>query len=91
MHRVAATESKDCNRIYLRKKTERSTPVSANELAARARFTAVRAAVKTRSEDLTKLAADQAAFLAQKDLAGGKKTMKAYYWYVCGEEYDAQH
>ena len=90
-HRVAATESKDCNRIYLRKKTERSTPVSANELAARARFTAVRAAVKTRSEDLTKLAADQAAFLAQKDLAGGKKTMKAYYWYVCGEEYDAQH
>ena len=90
-HRVAATESKDCNRIYLRKKTERSTPVSANELAARARFTAVRAAVKTRSEDLSKLAADQAAFLAQKDLAGGKKTMKAYYWYVCGEEYDAQH
>ena len=90
-HRVAATESKDCNRIYLRKKTERSTPVSANELAARARFTAVKAAVKTRSEDLTKLAADQAAFLAQKDLASGKKTMKAYYWYVCGEEYDAQH
>ena len=90
-HRVAATESKDCNRIYLRKKTERSTPVSANELAARARFTAVKAAVKTRSEDLTKLAADQAAFLAQKDLAGGKKTMNAYYWYVCGQEYDAQH
>ena len=52
---------------------------------------AVAAAVKTRAEDLSKLAADQAAFLAQKDLAGGKKTMKAYYWMVCGEEYDAQH
>ena len=90
-HRVAATESKDCNRMYIRRKVERSTPVSANELAARARFTAVKAAVKTRSEDLTKLAADQAAFLAQKDLAGGKKTMNAYYWYVCGQEYDAQH
>ena len=90
-HRVAATESKDCNRMYIRRKVERSTPVSANELAARARFTAVKAAVKTRSEDLTKLAADQAAFLAQKDLAGGKKTMNAYYWYVCGQEYDANH
>ena len=90
-HRVAATESKDCNRMYIRRKVERSTPVSANELAARARFTAVKAAVKTRSEDLTKLAADQAAFIAQKDLAGGKKTMNAYYWYVCGQEYDAQH
>ena len=90
-HRVAATESKDCNRMYIRRKVERSTPVTQRELAARARFTAVKAAVKTRSEDLTKLAADQAAFLAQKDLAGGKKTMNAYYWYVCGQEYDAQH
>ena len=90
-HRVAATESKDCNRMYIRRKVERSTPVTQRELAARARFTAVKAAVKTRAEDLTKLAADQAAFLAQKDLAGGKKTMNAYYWMVCGEEYDANH
>jgi len=90
-HRVAATESKDCNRMYIRRKVERSTPVTQRELAARARFTAVKAAVKTRAEDLTKLAADQAAFLAQKDLAGGKKTMNAYYWYVCGQEYDANH
>ena len=90
-HRVAATESKDCNRMYIRRKVERSAPVTQRELAARARFTAVKAAVKARSEDLSKLAADQAAFLAQKDLAGGKKTMNAYYWMVCGEEYDAQH
>ena len=92
-HRVAATQSSDCSRLYVRKADtyERTTPVSAEELAARARFTAVKAMVKARSEDLTKLAADQAAFLAQKDLAGGKKTMNAYYWYVCGQEYDAQH
>ena len=90
-HRVAATESKDCNRMYIRRKVERSTPVTQRELAARARFTAVKAMVKTRSEDLSKLAADQAAFLAQKDLAGGKKTMNAYYWYICGQEYDANH
>ena len=34
---------------------------------------------------------DKAAFEAQKNTAGGKKTMKAYLWKVCGEEYDAQH
>ena len=38
--------------------------------------------------DLTKIAADQAAFLEQKDLAGGKKTLKAYYWKICGDQYD---
>jgi hypothetical protein len=27
---------------------------------------------------------------AQKDLADGKKTMRAYLRKVCGEEYDAQ-
>jgi len=34
---------------------------------------------------------DQAAFLAQKDTAGGCKTMKQYLWKVCGDEYDQQH
>ena len=90
-HRVAATESKDCNRLYLRKKVERSTPLSDKELAARARFTAVQAAVKTRANDLTKIAQDQEDFLAQKDTAGGKKTMRAYLWAICGAAYDAQH
>jgi len=28
---------------------------------------------------------------AQKDLADGKKTLKAYYWYICGQEYDQEH
>ena len=90
-HRVAATESKDCNRLYLRRKVERSTPLSNREVAVRARFTAVRAAVATRAADLSKQLADQQAFMAQKDQAGGKKTLKAYYWAICGAEYDAQH
>ena len=90
-HRVAATESKDCNRLYMRSKTQRSTQPTGDELKARERFAAVAAMVKARKGDLSQLSTDQDAFLAQKDLAGGKKTMKAYLWKVCGEEYDAQH
>ena len=90
-HRVAATTSDTCNRVYIRRKVERSTTPKAKELAARSRFTEVSAMVRTRSKDLMQIAADQTAFLAQKDLAGGIKTMKAWYWSVCGEEYDAQH
>ena len=90
-HRVAATESKDCNRLYLRKKVERSTSPGANELFARVRFTAVAAAVATRSKDLSKITQDQMAFIAQKDLAGGKKTLKAWYWMVEGAAYDQEH
>jgi len=90
-HRVAATQSSDCNRLYLRRKVERSTPVSQKEIALRERFAAVRAAVKVRENDLAHITQDQADFLAQKDLATGKKTMNAYLWSVCGAEYDAQH
>ena len=90
-HRVAATESSDCNRIYLRSKVERSTPLSANEEAARLRFTEVAQAVKLRAKDLNKMTQDQADFAAQRDTAGGKRTMRAYLWKVCGAEYDAAH
>lgn len=90
-HRVAATENPNCNRLYLRKKTERSTSPGANELFARVRFTAVAAAVATRSKDLSKITQDQMAFIAQKDTAGGKKTLKAYLWYICGQAYDQEH
>ena len=90
-HRVAATESKDCNRLYLRKKTERSTAPSARELYARVRFASVAAAVKERSMDLSKITQDQQAFIAQKDLTGGKKTLKAWYWMVEGAAYDQEH
>ena len=65
-HRVAATENPVCTRLYMVGPYKRSTPLSSNELDARARF-------------------------AQKDQAGGKKTMKAYLWKVCGDIYDAQH
>ena len=91
-HRKAATTSPDCSRIYLRglSSVTRTTPLSNHERAIRLRFTTVAAMVNERKEDLTKVTQDQAAFLAQKDLANGKKTMKAYLWYVCGQEYDAQ-
>ena len=90
-HRVAATENPVCTRLYLRKKVKRSTPLSSNELDARARFAAVAAAVKARKSDLNKITTDQQNFAAQKDTAGGKKTMKAYLWKICGDIYDAQH
>ena len=90
-HRVAPTESSDCNRLYLRKKVKRSTPKSQNEVWANTRFAMVAAAIKTRKNDLSKLAADTAAFNAQKDEANGKKTMLAWYWMVEGDAYDQQH
>ena len=90
-HRVAATENPNCNRIYLRKQTKRSTPVTANETMARTRFATVAAAVNTRRKDLSRITDDQQAFLAQRDLPGGKKTMKAWYWMVEGQAYDQEH
>ena len=90
-HRVAPTESQDCNRIYLRKKTVRTSALSQDELAARSRFAAVKAAVYTRSRNLTTIASDMEAFEAQKNYSNGKKTFNAYLWKVCGQAYDAEH
>ncbi len=89
-HRKAATQSKDCSRIYLRglSSITRTTPLKPKEVSIRQRFQAVRAMVAARKEDLTKVTQDQIDFLAQKDLANGKKTMNAYLWLVCGREYD---
>ena len=70
---------------------ERSTQPSTKELKARERFTAVAAMVRARKIDLSKIVTDQEAFLAQKDSATGAKTMKAYLWRVCGQEYDTNH
>ena len=63
----------------------------AKELKARERFTAVAAMVRARKIDLSKIVTDQEAFLAQLDSATGAKTMRAYLWRVCGQEYDEQH
>ena len=92
-HRVAPTASKECSRIFFRglSSVTRTTPVTDKELAARARFTAVQAAVKERANDLSKIAQDQEDFLEQVNTAGGAKTMKAYLWAICGAAYDAQH
>ena len=92
-HRTAPTENPNCTRLYIRKSAsyERATQPTGDELKARERFAAVAALVKARKGDLSQISADQDAFLAQKDTAGGKKTMRAYLWKVCGEQYDAQH
>ena len=89
-HRTAPTENPNCTRLYVRKEDtyDRVTPISPDEAAARLRFSTVAAMVKQRKGALTKIAADQQAFIAQKDLPSGKKTLKAYYWKICGEAYD---
>ena len=90
-HRQAASTSDACQRLYAKRSDAyaRSTVPQAKELAARARFSSVAAAVKARSKDLMQQATDISNFLAQKDTPTGKKTMKAYLWKVCGDAYDA--
>ena len=92
-HRTAATTNPNCTSLYVREADtyKRTSQPSSKELAARARFTAVSAAIKTRKADLMKVTEDEAAFMAQKNQPGGKKTLKAYYWMVCGNEYDQEH
>ena len=92
-HRTAATQNPNCTRLYIRKGSsyERTSPLTSKELDARARFTAVAAAVKARKEDLSQITQDQINFASQKDQPGGKTTMKAYLWKICGAEYDQQH
>ena len=92
-HRTAATTNPNCTSLYVREADtyKRTSQPSSKELAARARFTAVSAAIKVRKADLMSVANDEQAFLAQKNLPGGKKTLKAWYWAVCGAEYDQEH
>ena len=92
-HRTAPTTNPNCTRLYVRKGNTYGQNVSKSEesIAARLRFSAVSTAVNTRAKDLTKIASDRAAFLAQKDEPGGKKTMRSYLWKVEGQAYDQQH
>ena len=92
-HRTAPTTSNSCSRIYLRglSSVTRSTPLTENDTWARTRFTEVSQAIKARKRDLTKLTTDQQNFLAQKDQPNGKKTMQAYYWLICGAEWDQEN
>ena len=90
-HRVAPTTSPDCSRVYLRglSSVSRTSSPSADELAVRSKFSAVSTAVNTRLHDVNKMEADEAAFKAQKDLPGGKKTLRAYVWSLESAAYDA--
>ena len=92
-HRTAPTSSGICSRLFLRDFESVNVNVSQTEdsINARNRFSAVSRAVKTRRKDLSHMAQDLAAFQAQKDNSNGKKTMTAYLWYVCGQEYDQAH
>ena len=89
-HRTAPTTSNACNKLYLRglKSVTRTTPVTADELAVRNRFATVAQQVNTRAHNMSTYPSDYAAFQAQKDQPGGKKTFKAYLWKVLGEVYD---
>ena len=89
--RTIYARRKDNDRRYTQVHGERSTQPGSDELKARERFAAVAKAVRLRRGNLSLITSDQEAFLAQKDTAGGKRTMRAYLWKVCGEEYDAQH
>ena len=90
-HRTAATTNPNCNRLFLRKKVKRSTYPGVDEIEARERFASVARMVNTRRKDLSKITQDQINFLNQRNNAGGCKTMRKYYWRICGQEYDAQH
>ena len=81
-HRKAATTNPNCTRLYLRglSSITRSTPYSADELAAQNKFGEIAAAVAARRKDLTKIATDNANFKAQKDEPTGKKTLRSYLW-----------
>ena len=90
-HRTAATTNPNCNRLFLRGKTVRSTPVTTTEMNRRIRFAAIAQAVTARGKDLSKISQDQINFLAQRDQPGGKKTMKSYLWSLEMASYDAEH
>ena len=92
-HRTAPTENPNCTRIYVRKGDayKRSTALTEDEINARNRFRAVSQAVKARKRNLDYISTDQVDFMAQRNQPGGKKTMQAYLWFVCGAEYDSQH
>ena len=90
-HRQApTTQVGKCNRMYLRglNSVTRSTPVTADEVEHRTKFSAVSAAVNARIKDASKQAADLAAFNAQKNAPNGKITMRSYLWSLESEAYD---
>ena len=89
-HRVAETTNPNCNRLFIRPADtyKRDSAPSQDEMAVREKFAQVSAAVAARAKDLSKMAADKAAFIAQKDVPGGRKTMKSFLWKLELEAYE---
>ena len=92
-HRTAPTSNPDCQRAYTSgaDRYKRTTPVTVREGQNRVRFSTISRAVRARMQDLSKVQADQASFLAQKDLPNGKTTMLSYLFKLEGDAYDEQH
>ena len=87
-HRTAPTTNPNCNRIYLRKPATYDrdpNSFSAHELELQQRLTTASRNTHTRMANLSTIEADTAAFKAQKDQPGGKKT---FYQYIFNLEYD---
>ena len=92
-HRTSATTNPNCQRLYAfdPDRYKRTSPLSQREFENRAKFMVVSGMIKARKADLMKITTDQQNFLAQKYDPDGAKTMKAYYWKICGAEYDQSH
>ena len=93
-HRKAPTTSPDCSRVFLRglSSVTRTTPVTAKETTIRTKFATVSAAVNARVKPTSATYdADYAAFLAQKDTAQGKTTLRSYIWSLESAAYDSEH
>ena len=92
-HREAPTQNPNCTRAYVRAADayNRVGDPTADELAARQRFSVVSAQVAQRKKNLATMNQDREAFYAQKDTPGGKKTLTAYLWMVVGAAYDQEH
>ena len=92
-HRTAATTNPNCTRLYIRdaEAYKRTSPLTQREHQIRNRFIGVAAMIQERSHDLSKITTDQQTFIAQKNEPNGCKTMKQWYWRVCGQEWDQAH
>ena len=90
-HRVAETTNPNCTRIYMVGEYNRSTAPSTDELARRERFATVSRNVNTRMHNLSQITTDQAAYVAQRDQPGGKKSLKSYLWSLEKAAYDQAH
>ena len=91
VHRIAESENPNCQRVYSfdADRYKRTTALTAKEQAQREKFGTICTAVSARRKELSKIAADTEAFLAQRET--GKKTMRAYLWSLEKQAYEDAH